>query len=48
MAITTISLHVLIYTIRMSIISSGDQGTRIPLEINHYLERADGQRALGH
>lgn len=48
MAITTISLHVLIYTIRMSIIRSSDQGTYIPLEINHCLERAEGQKALGH
>lgn len=48
MAITTISLRVLIYTIRMSIISSSDQGTYIPLEINHCLEKAEGQRALGH
>lgn len=48
MAITTISLHVLIYTIRMSIIRSSDQGTHIPLEINHCLERAEGQTALGH
>lgn len=48
MAITTISLHVLIYTIRMSIIRSSDQGAHIPLEINHCLERAEGQTALGH
>lgn len=38
----------LIYTIRMSIIRSSDQGTYIPLEINHCLERAEGQKALGH
>lgn len=48
MPITTISLYVLIHTMRMSIISSSDQGTHIPLEINHCLERAEGQTALGH